>query len=281
VRSYSPGELHALVILLGDDSPDTVSVARTALLEAEEVAVPFLEEAAASRDPQIRGRARLLLEDLRIRVLGRRLADYAGQDDAEMDLLEGALLLAEYAYPDLDWLAIRRFLDEASAAVRSRLGSHYTPADGLRELGHVLFDQYGFRGGKFSDPEESYLNRVIERRTGLPIALAVLYTLIGRRAGLPVSGVNLPFFFVARYETDDGPVFIDCYNRGRLLTRGDCAAIVTGGGGRFAEVQLRAEVPRHILTRMLTNLENVYRSMKAEKQTEAVIRFRGILLGES
>lgn len=280
MKTYSQGQLQALIMLLGDDDARTASVARNALRDAGESAVPFLQQASASADPQLRGRSRLLLEEVRTELLARRIAEYAEQDDSDMDLLEGALLVAEYAHPDLNGDEVRRFVEEAAEAVVSRLGSSFSDMDGLRALGTVLFDQYGLRGGSFSDPDESYINRVISRRTGLPISLAVVYTLVGRRAGLPVSGVNLPFFFLARYETECGPVFVDCYNRGRLLDRDDCEAIVTGGGGRFAEVQLRAEVPRYVLARMLSNLDRVYRGLKDENKAQTAVRFRNVLLRE-
>lgn len=280
MQTYTPGELQALVVLLGDDDNRTMAVAKEALLSVRERAVPYLHDAAGSADPQLRGRARLLLEELRVALLTDRIAAYADQDDDAMDLLEGALLLAEYAHPWLDRQAVEQRLTEMAAAVRDRLPGQFSPTGGLRVLGSVIFGQYGFRGGSYSDPDESYLDTVLARRTGLPISLAVLYTLVGRRAGLPVSGVNLPFFFLARYETDGGPVFVDCYNRGRLLTRDDCAAIVASGGGKFADVQLQAEVPRYILARMLTNLERVYRDRREQVRADMVVRFRSLLLGE-
>lgn len=280
MRTFTPGQLQALVLLLGDDDHRTASVARETLLTARDGAIPYLTEAAASAEPLLRGRARLLLEEVRVALLEERLVAYAAQDDAEMDLLEGALLLAAYEHPWLDATAVEAKLDRMAAAVKERLPDGFSPTIGLRVLGAVLFGQFGFRGGSYADPDMSYLDSVLERRMGLPISLAVVYTLVGRRAGLPVSGVNLPFFFLARYETDGGPVFVDCYNRGRLLTRDDCAAIVASGGGQFADVQLQAETPRYILARMLTNLERVYRDRREQARAETAARFRGLLLGE-
>ena len=219
MRAFSERELQALIVLLGDDDGPTAAVVRGALLEAGEAARPHLEEAQQSADAQVRGRARLLMEELRLAELGRRVAEYAALDDERMDLLEGALLVAEYAHPNVDRTAAHQFIEGAAAMVRARLNHPLGAQDGLAAMTSVLFDRLGFRGGKFADPDESYLNRVIERRTGLPVSLSVAYVLVGQRSGLPVSGVNLPHFFVARYETEDGPVFVDCFQGGRLLSR--------------------------------------------------------------
>ena len=106
-----------------------------------------------------------------------------------MDLERGAFLIARYAYPSLDVSAYARQLDEMAQEVRDRIGPRASGEETVKALNRYLFTEQGFKGNtkNYYEVENSYLNCVIDRRTGIPISLSTVYLLVGRRLSLPVS----------------------------------------------------------------------------------------------
>jgi len=198
--------------------------------------------------------------------------------DDQIDLARAALLFARDAYPDLDPDAYLGQLDAWADAIRPAIESRQSDPP-FERLNDLLFDQLGFRGNQidYYDPRNSYLNQVVDRRTGLPITLSAIYLEIGWRVGLPLSGVGLPGHFIVRCDFDDRVWFIDPFHRGDVLSEGDCArlALKATGGLVLRRASLEPISRRQILVRMLNNLRAVYtqREMLAEAQpvTERLI----------
>ena len=180
--------------------------------------------------------------------------------DEEIDLAQAALLFARDAYPDLDPYWYVNQLNEWADAIRSAVEGATDPLEPL----HVfLFEQLNFIGNRISynDPANSYLNKAIDRRVGLPITLSVIYLEIARRLNLAVDGIGLPGHFIVRYATGSDVRYIDPFYRGRVLTEDDCRNLVvdlSNGALEFQPAMLEPVDARHILTRMLSNLKNAY-----------------------
>jgi regulator of sirC expression with transglutaminase-like and TPR domain len=189
-------------------------------------------------------------------------AAIAGLPDERIDLAAAALWIAAEEQPGLDpalWLAR---LDEMAAALRPRLDGVGGDLDRVALLAGFLADEVGLRGNAedYYDPRNSLLNEVLGRGLGIPITLAVVYIEVGRRAGVPLDGVGFPGHFLLRHALRPGLLF-DPFDRGRLLTEGDCRAKLerlSGGSLAFDRRLLKAAGPRHILIRMLNNLRRVY-----------------------
>jgi regulator of sirC expression with transglutaminase-like and TPR domain len=170
--------------------------------------------------------------------------------DSDIDLLQGALLIAREEYSQLDVAACIARVEELAR----RLGRRPT----LDRLNDYFFRTLGFRGNRddYYDPRNSYVNDVLERRTGIPITLALLFCEIGRRVGLETAGVGFPGHFLARC----GSRFVDCFH-GRTLDRDGCRdllATLSAGRLRFEAGMLADSPPRDVLARMLNNLRAVY-----------------------
>jgi regulator of sirC expression with transglutaminase-like and TPR domain len=188
------------------------------------------------------------------------LADTA---DSPLDLAEVALLLARAEYADLDVEAYLADFDALAHELRPRLrGSLESRTDALCRF---LFHDLGFRGNQrdYYDPRNSYLNEVLDRRTGLPITLSAVAMAIGARAGLTVAGVGLPGHFVAKTIDDDCEILFDPFHGGRRLTPDECAIVVeqtTGVPFTATPDALRPVSLGQMVLRMLTNLKGVYLS---------------------
>lgn len=174
-----------------------------------------------------------------------------------------AILLAKEANPLLGEHALRRALDGLGAEALIRRGLRSTPERDGRILAELLFDELGFDGERddYFNPDNSYLDKVLIRRKGIPISLSVLTMSIGERAGMEIEGVGFPGHFLVRVGGPDG-VYQDPFNGGELLD---------GHGLRTLAAQfLGAEMALHpsylepvdcltITIRMLANLKNAYR----------------------
>ncbi|HZF00151.1 MAG TPA: tetratricopeptide repeat protein [Planctomycetota bacterium] len=179
---------------------------------------------------------------------------------SEPDLLEGALQIAQVEYPALDVDRYRSSVDDFGRQARAGIRSSGRRA--VERFNAFFFDELGFHGNAedYYDPRNSYLNDVIDRRTGIPITLAALYCEVGRRAGLRAHGVGFPGHFLAKCLIAGGEVLVDCFNA-RTLSRDDCQALLDSfrpGGGAVTDEMLEIAEPREILSRMLHNLRRIH-----------------------
>ncbi len=204
-----------------------------------------------------------------------RFRDVTELPDEEIDLGRAALLLATIETPDLDvdnWL---ERLDELGAAVRERASDATGDYQRLGVLTDYLYGELGFQGNAedYYDPGNSFLHQVIERRQGIPISLAVLLIEVGARAGVPLFGVGLPGHFLVRHARHV-ELMLDPFDRGRILTRSECAEIVKkilGDQATFEQEMLRPVGPRQILVRMHNNLRAVYLERQDLRKASRVI----------
>jgi regulator of sirC expression with transglutaminase-like and TPR domain len=189
----------------------------------------------------------------------------------EVDLARASLLVACDEYPELDLDPYLRRLDTMAQAVRGRLGA--SPEAAVAGLNRVLFEEEGFRGNtrEYYDPRNSFLNDVLDRRTGIPITLSTVYIAVGRRAGVAVHGVGLPGHFVVRVSTSGGGALVDPFHGGTVLTPQDCQDRldrIYGGRVRMAADMLAPCPPRAVLSRTLRNLKAIY--LKADDHERAL-----------
>lgn len=188
----------------------------------------------------------------------------------------GLLLARECAYPDLrpsDYLA--RLATLAAEARRQVSGSEAAEAQGAA-LAHFLFETAGFRGNRedYTDPRNSYLNQVLDRRLGLPISLSVVYLHLAEQLGVPAFGIGLPGHFIVGVLGADGPAYLDPFSGGRPLTPADCATLVQGALGNQAGFDpdwLRPMPRREIVARMLNNLRGFYVSVEDWPKSIAIV----------
>lgn len=194
-----------------------------------------------------------------------RFQRLASLPDDAIDLVEGALLIAKSASADLDIEHYRARIDSLARQLRSRIAEGESTAVRIGLLNEFLFEELGFgpNAEDYYDPRNSYLNEVLDRRTGIPITLSIVYIEIGRRIGLPLQGVPFPGHFLVKCPLDEGLVVLDPYCRGASLTVKDLQdrlREVRGGEVSRAIVvgMLGSATSRQILARMLRNLKSIH-----------------------
>ena len=180
-----------------------------------------------------------------------------------IDLARAALAIAHEEYPDLDEARYLRALDDLAAQVVRGLPPGALAERRVGRLTSVLFHELGFSGNEadYYDPRNSFLNEVIERRTGIPISLSVLYMEVGRRCGLRADGVLFPGHFLCKVTLDEGELIVDPFHRGQILSLSELKRRLTAAMGdeaRFDRRVLRPARTREILSRILQNLRSIY-----------------------
>jgi regulator of sirC expression with transglutaminase-like and TPR domain len=193
----------------------------------------------------------------------RQFRDILARPDAAVDLAEASLLIACEEYPGLDVPAYLARLDLMGSALRERLADEPRPERAVMALNRYLFQEEGFCGNatEYYDPRNSYLNEVLDRRTGIPISLSTVYIEVARRAGLRVEGVGLPGHFIVRVWAGTHAILIDPFHAGALLSEDDCQQRLDRifAGRLKMEASMLAPCGRKdILERTLRNLKTIY-----------------------
>lgn len=151
-----------------------------------------------------------------------------------------------------------------------------------RSLVDLIASEHGFRGNAddYYRPENSYLDQVLEVRSGIPISLALVYLAVGRSLGLRVSGVNFPgHFLVAVQDPADlrRSVLLDPFS-GVLLSEEDCKRrikLMFGDQVELAAEHLQVASSRDIAMRMMGNLKTI--RMQAQQWDRALLLLETML----
>ncbi|MCC7033652.1 MAG: transglutaminase family protein [Acidobacteria bacterium] len=217
------------------------------------------------------------------RTLAEQIADAA--DRPGPDLAAPAFLVARLEYPHLDPGPYLDRIDDMGLTASRRIAAepgHDAPLGArVDALNRYLFGELGFLGNRehYDDPRNSCLNEVLDKRTGIPITMALVYIEVARRAGIRTEGVNFPGHFLARVLQDlhtddpDEGLIVDPFHGGAILDEQDCRALLhrhVGEDAAWAPALLARATRRQILVRMLLNLKRLYVRMRSFPQARQV-----------
>jgi regulator of sirC expression with transglutaminase-like and TPR domain len=223
----SQTEIDALISLLEDQDPFVSNHVNDKLLSLGESVIPNLETAwETSFDGVQQQRIENLIHQIQFENLLEEIKLWAKNNSD--DLLRGAILIAKYQYPDLDPQAL---INKVEAIKRDAwLEMHYklTPQEKVKILNHVFYRVHQFRGNtkNYHDPQNSFINVVLESSKGNQISLAIIYAVIAQKLDLPIYGVNLPQHFILCYleEEEKNPqpqFYINAFNKGSVFNKRD------------------------------------------------------------
>ena len=197
--------------------------------------------------------------------MSERLRQIVSGPDEDISLAEAALLIAGHGYPDLNVAAYLSRIEELAYMLRLRIAEDESVAERITALNQFLFGDLGFapNSEEYYDPRNSFLNEVLERRTGIPITLCVIYLELGRKIGLPLQGVSFPGHFLVKCAVPEGALVLDPYSGGISLGLQDLQKRlreVRGGEvSRAIVAELLASASnKEIIVRLLRNLKAIY-----------------------
>lgn len=255
---FDPTTRASLLALLDDVSPVVRKKLLSYFTAESAAAATLLKEVASGGNRLLAWHARWFLDELKF---SDPIAEFRGFiRSLNYELETGTLLLSRTVYPELDVAACCEQLDQIAARCRELIAEPSSAREKCRVINRVLFHDHGFRGNieHYSDPDNSFLNRVLARRKGIPISLCTVYLLIAQRLGLTLEPVALPGHFVVGCYLDDLPFFVDAFEGGVLRSADEmCARLRING--IFPKITDLAPTPiREVLCRTCRNLVNHY-----------------------
>ncbi len=200
MQQVSDNEFRALITLLDDNDTEVYTHVSEKLLSLGVEGIPLLESAWETSENQvIQTRLESLIGNIQFSNVKDRLIKWIATNGE--DLLEGALLVAKFQYPELDEFKITQKVDSISKNIWIELNPALTQTEEVHVINHVFFQLHGFFGQQTPtlDPDLGYLNTLLDTKKGNSISLSILYLILAQKNDLPIYGVNLPFHFIMTY----------------------------------------------------------------------------------
>ncbi len=283
----SEREIIALINLLDDPNEDVFRMVEENLLQEGLNIIPALEEAwESSPDKFHQGRLEDMIHQLQFSSTENNFSRWIRE--GFNDLLEGIYLVARFQFPELSYTEVNDQVEQIKKDVWIELNDNLTALEKVKILNHIIFKIHKFSDNEsnYYDPNNSYINKVLESKRGNPISLGILYSSIGQRLGLPIYGVNLPKNFILAYkdssdlyETDDEDIlfYINPFKHGAVLGRREIDFFL-----KQHKIEPRKEfyVPCsniEIVTRVLNNLINAYSKEKNQNKIDQIEKIIGML----
>jgi regulator of sirC expression with transglutaminase-like and TPR domain len=222
-------EISALIHLLDDPDELIYDQVRDRLISYGPQVVAPLETAwEQSLDVLLQERIENIVHYVQFQSVKQDLALW--HQSGGFDLLQGILIINRYQFPDLDEQAIINQIDEIKREIWLGLKEEMSATDQIKYFNHVFYKEFGFRGNTKNhlDPQNSYINQVLESKKGNQISLAIIYATIAQKLDLPVQGINLPQHFILGYMDQANTAnpnsvlfYINAFNRGMIFARHD------------------------------------------------------------
>jgi len=265
----------ALISLLADEDTCVYQSIRKILLGFGPKAVPWLHPYTLDKDPILRRRAQEVCRHIERQEADNLFVAFCVGQSEELDLEKGAWLLARTQYPEINVAAYQALLDHFSDELLERLVDVSGCNNTLVVFNQFLFEELGFRGNEdnYYDPDNNYINRIIDRRTGNPLGLCLIYLAISRRLRLPIAGIGMPGHFVCRYQSPVTEVYIDVFNQGRLLSKAECVKHLVQSGHGYVDGYLTPVSPRRTLLRLCMNLQQTYVDLEDQADASRLQRY--------
>ncbi len=198
------------------------------------------------------------------------------------DLLQGVLIINRYQYPDLDEQKIINQIEAIKRDIWIQMMNEANAAEQIKLINHVFYHLHGFSGNTTNhlDPQNSYINQVLETKKGNQISLAIIYSIVAQKLDIPVYGVNLPQHFILAYvdetqkeEFESGILFyINAFNKGFIFGRRDVDQFLKqlnlNSDKQFYEPCSNTEIIKRVLRNLISSYEHLGSAEKVAELNE-------------
>ncbi|MFM6954186.1 MAG: transglutaminase-like domain-containing protein [Sphingobacteriaceae bacterium] len=274
-------EINSLIKLLDDPDTEIFSHVTEKIKEYGPEVIAYLEKAwEESLDAQLQERIENLVHQLQFEHVKTDLQLWTLS--GSFDLLQGILIINRYQYPDLDEQKIINQLEDIKREVWVQLMYDMSALEKVKLLNHVFFTIFGFGGNtkNYHDPQNSYLNQVLESKKGNQITLSIIYSTIAQKLDIPVYGINLPQHFILgyvdkaqEYDTQGGVLFyINPFNKGFVFYKRDINAFLQqlqlAPSAQFYEPCSNSDIAIRVLRNLISAYEKLGQPEKVRELEE-------------
>jgi len=281
----------ALVQLIDDPDENIFEHVRDQLMEHGSQVIPFLESSWENDDYGLIFQARIesLIKDIQFSAIKNDLQDWI--NSSNKDLLEGAIIISRYQYPNIEEQDIHNKVQEIRKDIWLEINEGQTALEKVRVFNQVFYGKYGFSGNSkdYHAPQNSYIYKVLEMHKGNPLSLCILYSIIAQSLDMPIYGVNLPNHFVLTYldenntfvmlnqENKHGNLFyINAFSKGGIFDQSEIDDFLK----KLDKLQLREYYEpctnSAIIMRMLTNLIASFQQSGSSEKVNELIELRDL-----
>ncbi len=220
----SDSELRALISLLDDPDQHIYDEIKNKLISFGDDVIPHLEAAwENSFDHLLQDRIENIIHYLQFENVKAELSRW--KDSIYQDLIEAAILVSKYQYPDVDTDKITNYIDQITQDVWLELNDKLTALEKIKVLNRIIFDVHGFYGNtkNINSPQNSYISNVIDTKKGNPITLGIVYLAVCQKLNIPIYGVDVPAHFILAYAQtkEDVLFYLNVFNRGTVFSKHD------------------------------------------------------------
>lgn len=264
-------EILALLRLLEDPDPFIHQQVNRRLSEFGEKVLPLIDEIRnqeSNSDQKLR--LERLVHDLSEGHFELEIAERINTGiDSLVDLENAMFILSKFQNPTLDIQPFREYLNDLARKAYHHLASVHGERERVEAYLHYMFTMSGFSGRleEYHKPENSFIHSVIQQKTGLPLALAMVVLFVARRVGLKLQGMNMPIHFMIMYRMERQTLFIDPFGEGQLATYDQCYYFLKQNGVTPRADHFRPAAPKDMFSRSLRNL--VFSYQKQHEETKA------------
>lgn len=220
----SDKELKALIELLDDPDNAVFDEIKNKIISIGNDVIPHLEDAwETSLDVLRQERIENIIHHLQFEDVKKSLNDW--KNSPEKELIQGAIIVAKYQYPDIDEELIHKTINQLKQDTWLELNENLTALEQVNVLNRIFFEIHGFHGNtkNINSPKNSFINNVIESKSGNPITLGIVYLAVCKLLHIPVYGVNVPAHFVLAYSEKPNDIlfYINLFNKGTIFSKYD------------------------------------------------------------
>lgn len=292
-------KLQSMLYLLDDTDERIVEHIESEILAWGIEVVPFLEKQWPLEESTKRQERMVdLINSINQNTLVDSLQEWLATED--QDLLDGLLIVNRIASPTVDRQVIDNLLDKIKLDAWLEMNYDLTSFEKVKILNHIFFDVHGFKGDteNYHHSSNSFISSVLERKTGNPVSLAIIYSLIAQRLNIPIYGVNLPQHFILGYvrDFDFGPLlqfndepdlpetagsdilfYINPFNNGLIFNHDNIHKFLKQLKLEPKEDYFKACTNKDILLRVLTNLEVSFAKEKKQHKLDQVLQLLRVI----
>lgn len=261
--------IKALIRLIDDPDEKIFEHIRDELMSHGTAAIPFLETSWEEEDYGLLFQSRIenLIHEIQFDLIRTDLKIWI--NSTHKDLLEAALIISKFQYPNLDDQIVRNEIQKIRKDIWLEMNENQTAYEKVRVFNKIFYGKYHFTGNSkdFHSPLNSFINVVLESKKGNPLSLCLIYSIIAQSLDMPIYGVNLPNQFVLTYLDEDnlnpfintdnvhgGLFYINAFSRGGIFDENEIKEFLKGLNKPESREYFEPCSNSSIITRMLTNL---------------------------
>lgn len=199
LRLKENSEITALLKLIDDPDHEVYQTISDKIISIGKEIIPNLEHLwETNHNPETQERIELLIHRLHFTDL---TAEFIKWKDNEADLLQGALIVAKYHFPDMQPIVVMQEIEKLRRNTWLELNSYLTPMEKVNVLNSIFYNYYKQKGVEISyeSPDQFLINKTMESRKGNSISNGIIYLILCELLDIPVHAINIPRQFILAY----------------------------------------------------------------------------------